>query len=92
MRIEILWVSGAIECHTVSQADGGMLVDAKPLGGGRWGILARSTYGSFVKHEVAPVECSSRREYAAFLARETRAVLVDGMDFRGAILEREGVS
>ena len=92
MRIEVQWASGAIECHTISQAEGGILVDAMPVAGGRWAIKARSSYGGFVKHEVCPLPAATRAEYAFELASQTLAVLVDGLDFRGALLASEGLA
>lgn len=92
MKIEIQWATGAIECHTIDQAEGGILVDAKQVGEGRWAIKARSSYGGFVKHEVCPLPASTRAEYARTLAAQTIAVLVDGLDFRGALLASEGIA
>lgn len=89
MRIEIQWRSGAVECHTITLSDGGVVVDAKPVADGMWAIKAKSTYGGFVKHDVAPLRADSRRHYAMMLSRETISVEVDGMDFRGALLRSE---
>ena len=91
MKIEVQWKSGAIECHSISQADGGIVVDAMPADGGEWAIKARSSYGAFVKHEVCPLPAETRSEYARALAAQTIAVLVDGLDFRSALIASEGI-
>lgn len=91
MKIEILWRSGAVECHTLTLPDGGIVVDARPAAGGMWAIKPKCSYGGFVKHDVAPMECGSRREYAELIARETLAVEVDGFDFRAALMRAEGI-
>ena len=91
MKIEILWRSGAVECHTLTLPDGGIVVDARPAAGGMWAIKPKCSYGGFVKHDVAPMECGSQREYAELIARETLAVEVDGFDFRAALMRAEGI-
>ena len=91
LKIEILWRSGAVECHTLTLPDGGIVVDARPAGDDMWAIKPKCSYGGFVKHDVAPMECATRREYAQLLARETIAVEVDGFDFVGALMRAEGV-
>lgn len=91
MKIEVQWKNGAIECHSISQADGGIVVDAMPTDSGEWAIKARSSYGAFVKHEVCPLPAETRSEYARALAAQTIAVLVDGIDFRVALMRSEGI-
>ena len=89
MKIEIQWRTGAIECHTVNQTDGGLVVDARESGRGTWAIAVRSSYGGFARHDIAGHECATRREYAIWLSHETLRVDVDGIDFRTALLRSE---